>query len=149
MRVIAKRTLWEFWDSTPKYADAEDPLKSWYREAKQPIYLTPADVKAQYRTATVLQNNRTVFNIAGNKYRLVVDIDYTAQMMFICFIGTHPDYDSITSGRLRQRSEADLIPLIGSESLVAEVMSKHQPLTPEMIRALHIHLGMPADVLLQ
>jgi antitoxin component HigA of HigAB toxin-antitoxin module/mRNA-degrading endonuclease HigB of HigAB toxin-antitoxin module len=226
MRVIAKRTLLEFWESTPKYADAADPLKSWYREAKQPIYLTPAAVKAQYRNATILQNNRTIFNIADNKYRLVVDIDYTAQMMFIRFIGTHQDYDSITAGRLEQRSgdnlnpafikpikteadyqavlqqagalmsskpsppeaaeldilatvielyedtyfpmglpdpiaaiqfrleqadrsEADLIPIIGSENLVAEVLSKRQPLTLEMIRALHSHLGIPADVLLQ
>jgi mRNA interferase HigB len=95
MRVIAKRTLREFWESTPKYADAEDPLRSWYREAKHAIWQTPADVKEQYRNASILKNNRTVFNIAGNKYRLVVEINYTAQIIFIRFIGTHQEYDSI------------------------------------------------------
>jgi mRNA interferase HigB len=95
MRVIAKRTLREFWESTPKYADAEDPLRSWYREAKQAVWQTPADVKEQYRNASILKNNRTVFNIAGNKYRLVVEINYPAQIIFIRFIGTHQDYDSI------------------------------------------------------
>ena len=95
MRVIAKRTLREFWESTPKYADAEEPLKSWYREAKQADWLTPAEVKAQYRNASILKNNRTVFNIAGNKYRLVVEINYNAQIIFVRFIGTHQDYDTI------------------------------------------------------
>jgi mRNA interferase HigB len=95
MRVIAKRTLREFWESTPKYADSEDPLKAWYREAKQAIWLTPADIKEQYRNASILKNNRTVFNIAGNKYRLVVEINYPVQMIFIRFIGTHQDYDKI------------------------------------------------------
>jgi mRNA interferase HigB len=52
-------------------------------------------VKEQYRNASILKNNRTVFNIAGNKYRLVVEINYTAQIIFIRFIGTHQEYDSI------------------------------------------------------
>ena len=95
MRVIAKRSLREFWESTPKYADAEDSLRSWYREAKQATWQTPVDVKEQYRNASILKNNRTVFNIAGNKYRLVVEINYTAQIIFIRFIGTHQEYDSI------------------------------------------------------
>ena len=69
--IIAKRTLREFWDA-PQYSDSEEPLKAWYREAKQAIWQTPADVKSQYRNASILKNNRTVFNIAGNKYRLVV-----------------------------------------------------------------------------
>jgi mRNA interferase HigB len=95
MRVISKRTLREFWESMPKYADAEDPVRSWYREAKQAVWLTPVDIKEQYRNASILKNNRTVFNIAGNKYRLVVEINYPAQIIFIRFIGTHQEYDSI------------------------------------------------------
>ena len=95
MRIIAKRTLREFWESTPKYADSEDPLKAWYQEAKQATWLTPADIKEQYRNASILKNNRTIFNIAGNKYRLVVEINYPAQMIFIRFIGTHQEYDKI------------------------------------------------------
>jgi mRNA interferase HigB len=95
MRVIAKRNIREFWESTPQYADAEDPLRSWYREAKQAIWLTPADIKEQYRNPSILKNNRTVFNIASNKYRLVVEINYPAQIIFILFISTHKEYDSI------------------------------------------------------
>ena len=95
MRILSKRTLREFWESTPKYADAEDPLRAWYREAKQATWQTPADVKEQYRNASILKNNRTVLNIAGNKYRLVVEINYAAQIIFIRFIGTHQEYDSI------------------------------------------------------
>jgi mRNA interferase HigB len=95
VRILSKRTLREFWESSPKYGDAEDPLKSWYREAKQAIWLTPADVKEQYRNASILKNNRTVFNIAGNKYRLVVEINYALQIIFIRFVGTHQDYDAV------------------------------------------------------
>ncbi len=95
MRIIAKRTLREFWESSHQYADSEEPLKAWYREAKQAIWLTPADIKEQYRNASILKNNRTVFNIAGNKYRLAVEINYPAQIIFIRFIGTHQEYDKI------------------------------------------------------
>jgi mRNA interferase HigB len=95
VRILSKRTLREFWESSPKYTDAEDPLKSWYREAKQASWLNPADVKEQYRNASILKNNRTVFNIAGNKYRLVVEINYALQIIFIRFVGTHQDYDAV------------------------------------------------------
>ena len=95
MRILAKRTLREFWESSPKYADAEDPLKSWYREAKQASWVNPAEVKEQYRNASILKNNRTGFNIAGPKYRLVVEINYSLQIIFIRFIGTHQAYDTI------------------------------------------------------
>jgi mRNA interferase HigB len=95
VRILSKRTLREFWESSPKYADAEDSLKSWYREAKRASWLTPADVKEQYRNASILKNNRTVFNISGNKYRLVVEINYALQIIFIRFVGTHQDYDAV------------------------------------------------------
>lgn len=95
MRIIAKRTLREFWESASQYVDSEEPLKAWYREAKQANWQTPADVKAQYCNASILKNSRTVFNIAGNKYRLVVEINYSIQIIFIRFIGTHQDYDKI------------------------------------------------------
>ena len=94
MRVIAKKTLREFWDA-PQYSDSEEPLKAGYQEAKQAIWQTPADVKSQYRNASILKNNRTVFNIAGNKYWLVVEINYLVQIIFIRFIGTHQEYDKI------------------------------------------------------
>ena len=72
MRIIAKRTLREFWEK-PEHRDAEQPLKAWYAEARNATWSTPADIKARYRHASIVGNNRVVFNIAGNKYRLVVE----------------------------------------------------------------------------
>ena len=92
MRIIAKRTLREFW---MLYPDAEQPLMAWYRAAKRADWATPADVKAQYRNASLLGNERVVFNIAGNKYRLIVAINYAFQAIYIRFVGTHSAYDKI------------------------------------------------------
>lgn len=92
MRIIARRTLREFSDSV---ADAKAALDAWYHEVRKADWKTPNDIKEQYRNASIVGNNRVVFNIAGNKYRLVVRIDYSAQMIFIRFIGTHADYDKI------------------------------------------------------
>jgi mRNA interferase HigB len=94
MRVIAKRTLREFWEC-PEYGDAQVPLEAWYREAMNATWLDPMAIKAQYRTASILKEGRAVFNIAGNKYRLIVWINYPTQTVFIKFIGTHQQYDKI------------------------------------------------------
>ena len=95
VRVIAKRTLREFWESAPKHADAQGPLESWYFETLKATWTTPQELKAQFRSASILKNNRVVFNIAGNKYRLVVAIDYRRQACFVKFIGTHKQYEAI------------------------------------------------------
>ena len=92
MRIISKRRLREFWE---EYPDAEHTLKAWYQAAKRADWLTPADVKAQYRSASLIGNNRVVFNIAGNKYRLVVAINYSYSAIYIRFVGTHSQYDHI------------------------------------------------------
>lgn len=92
MRIIARRTLREFGDGAP---DAKYALDAWYHEARKADWKTPNDIKEQYRHASIVGNNRVVFNIAGNKYRLVVRIDYSAGIIFIRFIGTHADYDKI------------------------------------------------------
>jgi mRNA interferase HigB len=92
MRVIAKAALREFWEGHP---DAEQPLKAWYSEAKAAAWKTPADVKGKYRSASVLRDSRIVFNIAGNKYRLVVKIHYAFQIIYIRFLGTHRQYDQV------------------------------------------------------
>lgn len=92
MRIIARRTLREFGDANP---NAKAALDSWYHETKSKDWQTPADIKEQYRNASIVGNNRVVFNIAGNKYRLVVRIDYQAGIIFIRFVGTHADYDKI------------------------------------------------------
>lgn len=94
MRIIALRTLIEFY-SDPGYRDSELSLKAWYREAKHAQWRTPADIKAQYRQASIVGNNRAVFNICGNKYRLVVEFHYASGIGFIRFINTHAEYDKI------------------------------------------------------
>lgn len=92
MRVIAVKTIRDFW---VRYPDSQQGLRAWYEEAVSATWRTPAEVKATFATASILQNGRTVFNISGNKYRLVVDIAYRVQLIFIKFIGTHKQYDKI------------------------------------------------------
>lgn len=92
MRVIALSRLRAFWD---KHPDAEMPLRSWYAAAVRADWKTPADVKASYRNASFLANNRIVFNVKGNDYRLVVAAHYGRRIFFIRFVGTHREYDKI------------------------------------------------------
>lgn len=91
--MIAKRTLRECWEQ-PNNQDAEEPLKAWHSEAKAANWKTPADVRALYGSASFV-GDRVVFNIAGNKYRLVVQVRYDVQIVFIRFVGTHREYDNI------------------------------------------------------
>lgn len=92
MRVIAKKILRDFWK---KHADSEEQLKTWYKEASKANWKSPVDIKAEYASASILKSGRVVFNIVGNKYRLIIDINYVRQWMFIRFIGTHNDYDKV------------------------------------------------------
>jgi mRNA interferase HigB len=95
VRIIAKRTLRQFWESNPRYADARQPLQAWFREVSRATWRTPADVQAQYRSASVLRDGRVVFNVAGNKYRVVVWIRYVSHTVYVRFVGTHEQYDAI------------------------------------------------------
>lgn len=94
MRVIAIKILRGFWQC-PKYSDSENSLRAWYVEAKNAKWKTTQDIKDKYRNASFVANNRVVFNIHGNKYRLVVHISYIYQIVYIKFIGTHKQYDEI------------------------------------------------------
>lgn len=94
MHVIKKKTLVEFFQH-PEHQDAKGPLEAWHYEVNRAQWTSPADVKAQYGSASVLKNNRIVFNIAGNKYRLVVRINYNSKTVFVRFIGTHREYEKI------------------------------------------------------
>ncbi len=94
MRVLALSTLRNFWEE-PDYEDSRGALNAWYREAKQAEWTSPVDIKAQYGNASILKGGRVVFNIAGNKYRLLVSINFATQTIFIKFIGTHSQYDKI------------------------------------------------------
>ncbi len=95
MRIIAKRTLRQFWERDRRFADAKRALEDWHAQVSQADWPTPADVKAQYRDASILKGSRVVFNICGNKYRLVVKINYPYRVVYIRFIGTHAEYDMI------------------------------------------------------
>jgi mRNA interferase HigB len=92
MRVIAKRTLRLFWEQHP---DAKGPIEAWHAEVLNAAWKTPQQVKAQFGSASILKGGRAVFILGGNKYRLVVAIDYARQACFVKFIGTHEEYDSI------------------------------------------------------
>ena len=94
MRIVARRTLQGFWTDR-RHRDAEQPLRAWFTEAKRAVWRTPADIQAAHRNASFLGKNRVVFNIAGNKYRLVVAVKYSAQIVFIRFVGTHEQYDAV------------------------------------------------------
>jgi mRNA interferase HigB len=95
MRVIALSTLKAFLDRDPAYADAREPVMAWYRQIKAADWATPADVKRDIGSASILRDGRAVFNIAGNKYRIVVWVNYSYRVAYVRFIGTHRQYDLI------------------------------------------------------
>ena len=92
MRIIARSTLREFWQL---HADAEQPLKAWFQDVRSLKWTSPADIKAIYANASILPNNRVVFNINGNNYRIIVHVRYDLGIVFIRFVRTHQDYDNI------------------------------------------------------
>jgi mRNA interferase HigB len=92
VRIIAKRTLRALW---VRYPRVRGPLEAWHQEVVQANWASPSEVKAQFRSASILKGSRAVFNIAGNQYRLVVKINYAYRIVYIRFLGTHQDYDQI------------------------------------------------------
>lgn len=94
MRVITKGRLQNYWQQ-PGREDAEEPLRAWYAEAKRASWQAPADIKARYRSASFISDNRVVFNIGGNKHRLVVHLNYALGIVLIKFVGSHQEYDAI------------------------------------------------------
>ena len=99
MRIIARKTLREFWQR-PNRQDAEQPLKAWFREVYRADWKGPSDVKQAFRNASIVGKQRVVFNIAGNKYRLIVRINYPYRVVYIRFIGTHREYDEIDAAEV-------------------------------------------------
>lgn len=92
MRIIARKTLRDFWEQNEV---ARKPLQAWYADAKQAHWKSPNDIKKIYRNASIVANNRVVFNIKGNDYRLVVSINYDFEIIYVRFVGTHKEYDAI------------------------------------------------------
>ena len=99
MRIFSRKTLKEFWE-LPNYTNSEQPLKSWYDEAKKATWKTPNEIKAQYSNASILKEGRVVFNINGNKYRLIIKINYDFGVIYIRFVGTHEAYDKIDANEV-------------------------------------------------
>ncbi len=97
MRVIAKKILREFWE---KHPDCEQQLKSWYKETEEAKWVSPVDIKRDYPSASFLADQRVVFNIKGNHYRLIVKLNYSFALVFIRFIGTHAEYDKIDATKI-------------------------------------------------
>ena len=97
MRVIAKKTLRDFW---AKHPDCEQQLKAWYQEAEDAKWRSPKDIKRDYPSASILAGNRIVFNIKGNHYRLIVRVNYDYGMVWIRFVGTHSAYDKIDADKV-------------------------------------------------
>jgi mRNA interferase HigB len=97
MRIIAKKVLREFWERHP---DAEQSLKAWYQDVKQAAWVSPQDIRQVYATASIIPNNRVVFNIRGNNYRLIVAVNYDFGIVYVRFIGTHREYDQIDAANI-------------------------------------------------
>ena len=99
MRIISRKALRQFWEHS-QYADSEQPLRAWFREASRADWRSPAEIKAAYRSASIVGNDRVVFNIGGNKYRLVVRVNYAYGIVYIRFVGTHRQYDRIDASEV-------------------------------------------------
>ena len=94
MRIIAKRTLQEFWKL---YPDAEPSLLDWYDIVTSQGWHSPNDVKITFGSASIIDSHRVIFNIKGNDYRLITHIDYVFEMVFILWVGTHKEYDQVNA----------------------------------------------------
>ena len=94
MRIIALSTLKVFFEN-PSYVDAKGPLLAWHKFVLKADWSSPAEIKAGLRNASILQDGRVIFNIAGNKYRLVAWINYPYRVVYVRFVGTHEQYDAI------------------------------------------------------
>jgi mRNA interferase HigB len=93
MQVIARSTLVQFWE---RQRQAEGPIRVWFAVVSKARWRTPADVKRQFGlTVDFVGDNRLIFDLGGNKYRLVVHVSYTFGRVLIKFIGTHAEYDRI------------------------------------------------------
>jgi mRNA interferase HigB len=97
MRIISRKTLSDYWEA---HRDVEDALEAWFAEAEHAAWHTPADIKQRYPSVDPVGNNRMVFNIKGNHYRLVVKIHYNVGFVYIRFIGTHAEYDKIDAEKI-------------------------------------------------
>ena len=97
MRIISRKILREYWE---KHPDAQQAIQSWYADVKRANWASPSEIKRIYRNASIIANNRVVFNIKGNTYRIVVAIQYEFEIVYIRFVGTHAEYDKIDAASI-------------------------------------------------
>lgn len=95
--MIALSTLKAFWEANASWAEAKEPILAWYQHTLKADWASPLDVKADFGHASILRDGRVVFNIGGNRYRLVVWINYAYRVVYIRFIGTHAQYDQVNA----------------------------------------------------
>lgn len=130
--IVSLRTLKEHWEK-PGRNDSEQQLKAWYQEAKMANWKNPNDIKSQYKNASIVGSNRVVFNICGNKYRLVVKVNYLTEWIYVRFVGTHNEYDKIDVTTILKKNIMD-VKLIKTEDEYNEALSRIDELfdvTPE------------------
>lgn len=97
MRIISVSTIKVFWEISPEFIDAKEQALAWYRHALKADWASPQDVKKDFGNASILQDGRVIFNICGNKYRLVTWLNYPYRVVYIRFFGTHNQYDKINA----------------------------------------------------
>lgn len=94
VRVVSRKTLVDYYN---KHKETKSQLEAWFHEVKKAEWNTPQDVKEKYGSASIIGNNRVVFNIKGNKYRLVTEINYQMKIIRIRFLGSHKEYNKINA----------------------------------------------------
>ena len=104
MRVVAVKTLKNYLKDFPQ---SEQAILSWYEEAEKALWNSPNELKNQYHQASIISEKRVVFNIKGNTYRLIVDIEYRLKIIFIVWFGTHKQYDKINVKEISYANKAD------------------------------------------
>ncbi len=103
MRIIKRKSLLEFW---AKHPDSEQALKAWFTEVEKATWKNSDDVKRTYRYASIINSDRVVFNICGNKYRLIVSINYPVGVVYVKFVGTHSEYDRIDAEAVKWKQKS-------------------------------------------
>jgi len=98
MVVISYKTIRDFSD---KYYDAKDALNNWYRVVEKADFANFNELRAMFNSVDAVGNDRYVFNIRGNHYRLIALIQFNIRTVYILFVGTHKDYDKINAARIK------------------------------------------------
>lgn len=106
MRIIKVKTLLDHL-SSPRYKNAEKALLAWIFEVKYSDWNNPNELKLKYKNASIISSKRVVFNIKGNDYRLIADVEYKLKIVFIVWFGTHEEYDKIDAKEVRYESQGN------------------------------------------